>query len=166
MDTSGIHEIGLDFCNCATAQPHFVQLLQHGWFPATVSSPKSAATFRVLKQFHLLSFESKASAFEFYCAIARETDNTGTKRRRVGVFLTPIWRYRCLTLVILAGSVSIISMYDQRISAHQDVEAIWEGPQSIWSFGNTSWRVCSFVPSLPPARNELARRVANCTRGD
>jgi len=78
LDITGIHEVGLDFCNCETAQPHFIQLLWFHWFPGSTKNPCTAATFRLLKHFQLLSFESKASAFEFYSALARETENTGT----------------------------------------------------------------------------------------
>ncbi|KAJ7116908.1 hypothetical protein C8R44DRAFT_879439 [Mycena epipterygia] len=44
---------------------------------ATTMNPRSAASFNVLRRFHLLSFESKCSAYEFYYSLARETDNTG-----------------------------------------------------------------------------------------
>jgi hypothetical protein len=53
------------------------------WFPATVLQPKSAATFNVLEFFHLLTFESKASGFEFYHTISRLTDNTGVHHVKV-----------------------------------------------------------------------------------
>ena len=82
-DTNGIHEVGLDFCDCGTPQPWFVQLLRFRWWPATTSNPKSAATFRVLKHFQLLSFESKTSAFKFYNTLARATDNTGLRTPKV-----------------------------------------------------------------------------------
>ncbi|KAG1884769.1 hypothetical protein F4604DRAFT_1878698 [Suillus subluteus] len=77
VDTHGIHEVSLDFCNCATAQSHIQQLLQISWFPSTTSDPKTAATFHILEHYHLLSFESKVSAFEFYNALSRMSDNTG-----------------------------------------------------------------------------------------
>ncbi|KAG0693373.1 hypothetical protein DFH29DRAFT_985500 [Suillus ampliporus] len=70
VDTHGIHKVSLDFCNCATAQSHIQQLLQ-------ISYPKTTATFRILEHYHLLSFESKVSAFEFYNALSRMSDNTG-----------------------------------------------------------------------------------------
>lgn len=54
------------------------QLLRARLYPATISQPKTAATFDVLKTFQLLSFMSKVSAYEFYHSLARLTDNTGT----------------------------------------------------------------------------------------
>ncbi|KAG1779371.1 hypothetical protein EV702DRAFT_966199, partial [Suillus placidus] len=77
IDTNGIHEIGLDFCGCETAQMHTKQLLHTAWFPATTTDPRTAATFQILEQYHILSFESKCSSYEFYHTIARLSDNTG-----------------------------------------------------------------------------------------
>lgn len=77
VDSGGIHEIGLDFCGCETAQTRVKQLLRARLFPATVRDPRTAATFGVLEQFHLLSLESKVSAYEFYHALKRRSDNTG-----------------------------------------------------------------------------------------
>jgi hypothetical protein len=58
-------------------QTHTKQLLRERLFPATTTDPKTAATFSVLEQFHLLSFESKVSAFEFYQGLSRLSDNVG-----------------------------------------------------------------------------------------
>ncbi|KAG1809744.1 hypothetical protein EV424DRAFT_1473851 [Suillus variegatus] len=58
LDISGIHSVTLLFCNCATANTHTVQLL------------------RTLLMY---TFESKGSAFEYWQALFRLTDNTGTK---------------------------------------------------------------------------------------
>ena len=77
VDQTGVHEIGLDFCGCETAQHHVIQLLRKRWFPSTSKAPRTAATFRVLEFFQLLTFESKASVFEFYNTLTRWTDNTG-----------------------------------------------------------------------------------------
>lgn len=76
IDTTGIHTISLDFCNCEQAPSHFQQLLRFAWFPATTSRPRTAATFRVLELFQLLSLESKISTNEFYNSLSRLMDNT------------------------------------------------------------------------------------------
>jgi hypothetical protein len=83
LDTHGIHAVGVDYCGCETAQKQHVQLLRQRWFPATVASPKTAATFRVLEHFHYLNFESKVSAFEFYRGLMREMNNTGLNEPKV-----------------------------------------------------------------------------------
>jgi CxC2 like cysteine cluster associated with KDZ transposases len=83
LDINGIHEVGVDFCGCESSKPHFVQLLQYRWFPASVDRPKTAATLGALKFFQLLNFESKVSSFEFHSTLARLTDNTGTAAHKV-----------------------------------------------------------------------------------
>ncbi|KIK78631.1 hypothetical protein PAXRUDRAFT_36597 [Paxillus rubicundulus Ve08.2h10] len=69
IESNSIHDIGLIFCGCETAQSHIKQLL--------LCDPHTAATFGVLKQFHLLSFKSKISTYEFYHALKCCSDNTG-----------------------------------------------------------------------------------------
>lgn len=86
IDTHGIHEVSLDFCNCATAESHVQQLLRISWFPSTTSDPKTAATFRVLEQYHILSFESKVSMYEFYNALRRMSNNTGLVPVKVNLY--------------------------------------------------------------------------------
>ncbi|KAH7905178.1 hypothetical protein BJ138DRAFT_1231765, partial [Hygrophoropsis aurantiaca] len=105
IDSNGIHEVGLDFCNCETAVEYTKQLLRMSWFPATSIDPKSAATFRVLEGFHLLSFESKASSYEFYHALARLTENTGLSplKDRYEAFLRMIREWRHLKMLKRAG---------------------------------------------------------------
>ncbi|KAG1892033.1 hypothetical protein F4604DRAFT_1875514 [Suillus subluteus] len=105
VDVHGIHEIGLDFCGCETAQIHYKQLIHARWFPATATNPQTAATFSLMEFFHLLTFESKVSAYEFYHAIARRTDNTGTTpiRDRYAAFMGMIRQWRNLKVLKQAG---------------------------------------------------------------
>ncbi|KAG1845844.1 hypothetical protein F4604DRAFT_1688611 [Suillus subluteus] len=77
IDYNGIYEVGLDFCGCASAQPHIIQLLCVPLFPATTVDPKTAVMFWALEYFQMLSFESKVSVFKFYKTAAHLTDNTG-----------------------------------------------------------------------------------------
>ncbi|KAF7345236.1 CxC2 domain-containing protein [Mycena sanguinolenta] len=76
VDSNAIHEVALDFCTCGKVQSPATQLLRIRLYPATTLQPSSAATFRVLRQFHKQSFESKCSAYEFYNALTRQTNNT------------------------------------------------------------------------------------------
>ncbi|KAJ7478933.1 hypothetical protein FB451DRAFT_1032097 [Mycena latifolia] len=66
IDTYGVHEVGLDYCGCGASGLPTVQLLRAQLYPATTTNPRSAATFAVLNRYHLLSFESKCSVYEFY----------------------------------------------------------------------------------------------------
>lgn len=82
-----IDEVALDYCNCGMAQPRTVQLLRARLYPATETSPRTAATFAVLNRFDHMTLESKCSAYEFYNSLARETDNTGLEPSRVRFLL-------------------------------------------------------------------------------
>ncbi|KAG2337207.1 hypothetical protein BDR05DRAFT_895604, partial [Suillus weaverae] len=100
IDAHRIHEVGLDFCRCETAASHYKQLLHVCWFPATSTDPRTAATFSILKFFHLLSFESKVSMYEFYYMLPHITDNTGIQLIRV----CSIYVQRSV-LMLLSGSL-------------------------------------------------------------
>lgn len=87
LDITGIHEVGLDFCDCETKRPRHIQLLRSQLFPGTGANPRSAVTFRALKFFQILSFESKGSHEEFYNTIVSITGNVDTKAARVSALL-------------------------------------------------------------------------------
>ncbi|KAG2107222.1 uncharacterized protein F5147DRAFT_746023 [Suillus discolor] len=105
IDTNGIHEIGLDFCGCETAQTHTRQLLRTAWFPATTTDPHTATTFQILEQYHILSFKSKCSGYEFYHAVARLSDNTGLhpQKDRYEAFMRMVCEWRHLKMLKQAG---------------------------------------------------------------
>ncbi|KAG2138229.1 hypothetical protein BD769DRAFT_1626642 [Suillus cothurnatus] len=105
MDSYSIHEVLLDFCDCVEAESHTQQLLRIAWFPSTTADPKTAATFRLLEEFHLLSFESKVSAYEFYSALARRTNNTGLApvKDRYESFMRMIREWRHLKMLKRSG---------------------------------------------------------------
>jgi hypothetical protein len=87
IDINGIHQVGLDYCSCTIALGRVDQILQARWYPATTVNPQCAATFNVLEYFQLLTFESKASVFQYYHSLDRRTDNTGVVEVPVRVFL-------------------------------------------------------------------------------
>jgi len=78
IHTNGIHTVSVDFCACETAPAVVEQLLRSRLFPSKSKSPRSAATFEVLRQFQIISFESKVTAFEFYNALSRLTNNVAS----------------------------------------------------------------------------------------
>ncbi|KAF8835627.1 hypothetical protein BDN67DRAFT_992388 [Paxillus ammoniavirescens] len=84
INMNGIHKIALDYCACERAQIHHKQLLHLCWFPATT----------ILKNFHLLSLESKVSAYEYYHSFACLTDNTGLSDiRLMFMHISCKWRH-------------------------------------------------------------------------
>lgn len=77
IDCKGLHDVDVHFCNCGKGPSFSVQLLRIKWLPSTGKRPRTAATFNVMRQYHLLSLESKCSMGEFYNSLARLTNNTG-----------------------------------------------------------------------------------------
>ncbi|KAF8950380.1 hypothetical protein BDZ97DRAFT_1688116, partial [Flammula alnicola] len=105
LDLNGIHTVNVLFCDCEKALPTFIQLLRFGWFPATVGFPRTAVTFRLLRFFQLLSFESKSTVFEFHKTLSRLTDNTGTKRpkNRYATLLRVVREYGHMSMLKRGG---------------------------------------------------------------
>ncbi|KAH0826244.1 hypothetical protein J3R83DRAFT_5708 [Lanmaoa asiatica] len=77
LDTNGIHSVALRFCGCEIADTPVQQLLRCRLFPVSTQQPRTAATFSLLEEFHLLSLESKLSTYQYYNSLARRIDNTG-----------------------------------------------------------------------------------------
>lgn len=127
LDTNGIHDVTLAFCNCETKQPHYIQLLRFGWFPATVAFPRTAFTLRLLKQFQILSFESKLTVYEYHQALQRLTDNTGTSLKRVCTQIPVISTLLIKSIVRLLGSLQPSSARCPRIPSSEDAQALWPG---------------------------------------
>ncbi|KAI6156579.1 hypothetical protein BKA82DRAFT_4325506 [Pisolithus tinctorius] len=101
MHRNGIHIVSLTFCGCETADSYTRQLLRIRWLPATSDKPRTAAMFRVLEDFHLLSLESKLSCYEFYSALSRRSDNTGLNppKARYEQFLRMVRQWRHLKML-------------------------------------------------------------------
>ncbi len=78
IDVDGIHTVRMSFCECTrnVGSERYWQLLQSCLWPATTIYPQTAATFRVLNLFQVLSFMSKVSTYEFYHTLAHLSDNT------------------------------------------------------------------------------------------
>ncbi|KIK60737.1 hypothetical protein GYMLUDRAFT_120723, partial [Collybiopsis luxurians FD-317 M1] len=77
IDTDRIHLAAIRFCRCSHTILDHYQLLCAQLYPATLTAPQTAATFRFLEFFQMLSFMSKVSATEYYSTLERMSDNTG-----------------------------------------------------------------------------------------
>ncbi|KAI0085202.1 hypothetical protein BDY19DRAFT_896968, partial [Irpex rosettiformis] len=79
--TNGFHEVNVGFCGCVTRQegvvPDWVQLLRHGWYPASRERVVTAFTIHVLEVFHELNLQSKISLHDYHKTLNRITDNSG-----------------------------------------------------------------------------------------
>lgn len=113
LHTNGIHDAALNFCACTTAQTDTIQLLRAGLYPATTQSPETAASIVALEFYHILTFESKASAFEYHNTLSRLTDNTGTVNIPVCLYLCQL---QYTILITSLGSIRRVSAYDETMA--------------------------------------------------
>lgn len=70
----------LAYCNCPgrrAAGEWRQQLLRRRWFPATHLDPKTAATYRVLNTFHVLTLQGKVTTYDFYAGLEKLSNNMG-----------------------------------------------------------------------------------------
>ncbi|KAG1737598.1 hypothetical protein EDD22DRAFT_852172 [Suillus occidentalis] len=75
--TPGDNPMALWLQECQTYVNEFIRLKGRGQGThMQLTDPRTVATFAVLELFHILSFESKISAYEFYHGLAWQTDNT------------------------------------------------------------------------------------------
>ncbi|KAL0571368.1 hypothetical protein V5O48_010593 [Marasmius crinis-equi] len=75
-----IQEVSVRFCTCQRREvvgEFYQQLLRRSLFPATISNPHTAFTFRTLRHFHTLTLTSKVMMYDFYNAAERSTDGSG-----------------------------------------------------------------------------------------
>ncbi|EIW75289.1 hypothetical protein CONPUDRAFT_66284, partial [Coniophora puteana RWD-64-598 SS2] len=106
IDTTGTHEIVVDFCGCPSSPSDRVtKFLRSRLFPATTSEPQTAVTFRLLEFYHILAFESKASAYEVYHTLVRLTDNCGSGNvsDRYRAFMRVAREWACLKMLKRSG---------------------------------------------------------------
>ncbi|KAF7326221.1 CxC2 domain-containing protein [Mycena kentingensis (nom. inval.)] len=105
LHLNGIHSVNVDFCGCHLRQDAFyIQLLRHGWYPATTTSPRTVATFQMLDTFHALSLKAKITAYDFYGTLEHLTDGSGVKPpERYKALLRTIRQWRHLHGLKRAG---------------------------------------------------------------
>jgi len=121
VDTNGIHNTKIRFCECSSTSPDQVeQLMSLGLFPATLKQPRMAFTFRVLRQAHLMNLESKAAMYDFVGTLRRLTDNAFAQETSV--------RHGSLLLedkliYIVLGPVPSISICDANLACPSSTEA-------------------------------------------
>ncbi|EPS97785.1 hypothetical protein FOMPIDRAFT_1078663, partial [Fomitopsis schrenkii] len=77
--TNGIHRVPIHQCWCPHQPDTVSQLLRAGLFPATLERPESAFTFDLLRQWDIHFLSSKKGAYDYFEALRRLTDNSGTK---------------------------------------------------------------------------------------
>ncbi|KAI1790343.1 hypothetical protein LXA43DRAFT_1095489 [Ganoderma leucocontextum] len=74
IDIEGVHELPFTFCACPNAARDDIQLLDLGYYPASVQQPKTVFTIRVLDDFLLSNKECKTAARNYYNKLRRTTN--------------------------------------------------------------------------------------------
>ncbi|KAI0038755.1 hypothetical protein FA95DRAFT_1505108, partial [Auriscalpium vulgare] len=70
---NGVHQIGVAWCHCPSAQQRDLQLMDIGLFPASYKQPQTAFTMEVLEGFTLDVLECKTTASQYYSKLRRAT---------------------------------------------------------------------------------------------
>jgi hypothetical protein len=76
VNTNGIQISCIEYCYCLSSASKPLQLIATGLFPATMEQPDTAFTFEVLNDFHIHTLTSKKSAYDYFTALKKHTDNT------------------------------------------------------------------------------------------
>ncbi|KAF7301155.1 CxC2 domain-containing protein [Mycena indigotica] len=81
IDMNGIYNVDVQYCDCnnTNGTDTVEQLLRNCWYPATVVSPATCATFAVLEHFRLLRALGNVTTHDFICALERQQDPTQTE---------------------------------------------------------------------------------------
>jgi hypothetical protein len=79
LENNGIHELAVDFCGCMGATPVLDQLINIGWFPATVKEPETCATLSLLRCFHTLNLQGRVPVYDFYNTLEVLSDRAGMR---------------------------------------------------------------------------------------
>ncbi|KAJ7336983.1 hypothetical protein DFH08DRAFT_964940 [Mycena albidolilacea] len=105
--SNGFHHVLVDFCECrrSGSQLHWEQLLSYGWYPATPDNPQSAVTIATLRLFHSISLQGKTTVYHYFNALAKITNNIGSKtfKRRYQLALRIVHQWRNLRALKRGG---------------------------------------------------------------
>ncbi|TRM55184.1 hypothetical protein BD626DRAFT_579197 [Schizophyllum amplum] len=100
VHVNGLHTCSVDFCACTNglcAGDDIDQLLRRGLFPATTRDPQTCFTFELLKHYTALSLQGKTTQYDYYTALEKLTDVTGTTpvKDRYSAFCrcARVWRF-------------------------------------------------------------------------
>ncbi|KAF7362033.1 CxC2 domain-containing protein [Mycena venus] len=97
LDNNGIHTLKVDFCGCIGSPSVLDQLMNIGWFPATVKDLETCATIGLLHRFHTLNLQGRVPAYDFYNALEVLSDRAGLKdvpdRREQFMLMTREYQY-------------------------------------------------------------------------
>lgn len=96
LDNNGIHEVDIDFCGCPGGVSEVDQLLNVGWYAATTTNTRTAATLGLLRRFHTLNLQARLPAYDFYNALV-------LLRNGSGLHPPPVREFICSCLQLTKG---------------------------------------------------------------
>ncbi|KAK7028192.1 hypothetical protein VNI00_014882 [Paramarasmius palmivorus] len=108
IHTNGFHRVAVNYCSCYMTldQSHpRQQLIRYEWYPATHSAPQTCFTFRLLENFHAMTLLGKISAYDYYRALEKLTDDCGRLqfKNRYRSFRRAARQYRHLKMLKRGG---------------------------------------------------------------
>lgn len=155
FDLNGVHRIVIQFCHCSPDPvSHDIQLLRSRWFPATVYRPSTSFSFQLLDFFHKLQDQNKCNSYDFYHTIMQRTDNAELDPEIVSVVHYPFEDDTYTCAVPLQRTLFCLSFLD----SPQNFEERWSWSPIRWHRLCAGRESFSFVPGVPPARQEYNYR--------
>ncbi|KAI0070519.1 hypothetical protein K474DRAFT_1713270 [Panus rudis PR-1116 ss-1] len=108
IDTNGFHPTEILFCECDQAclsGGRIQQLLRAKLYPATIMDPSTCCTFRLLEHFHMMTLQSKTTAYDYYQTLQMLTDSSGLGQtfNRLHAFMHMVREWRNLKVLKRAG---------------------------------------------------------------
>ena len=98
INTNGIHEVAINFCQC-NATKHNIQLLMLGWWLVMPLNPKTCATTNCLKQFQFLNLQGKLTLYSYYKSLHYLSDKTELNEIPVSIAMVFLYLHIEFTLI-------------------------------------------------------------------
>ncbi|KAK7023428.1 hypothetical protein VNI00_016734, partial [Paramarasmius palmivorus] len=104
LDVNGIHTLDIAFCGCSDVERRN-QLLEFGMWPTSYKEPQSAATFNLLRNFHIMNLKGHIPPTDYYHALTQMSNGDGLSPPpdRLAQFRTVIQEWRHIKMGKCAG---------------------------------------------------------------
>ena len=107
-DRTSIHETKILFCDCVGGGHPTDQLMSAAIFPGSMGSPITGFTFNLLKDFHLQALTSKKTAYDFFAALQRRSNNADPTKVPVREPVPLIGRHGPTNLMLTESLSSVL----------------------------------------------------------
>ncbi|KAF7335067.1 CxC2 domain-containing protein [Mycena venus] len=180
-DVTGVHEISVDLCGCpqdlldraSPAVDRRIQCLRACWWPATVSEPRTCATFRVLQLFQILNCLGKLSAYDFLRGLEKITNHDGLDkppdRRKPFMFIVRQWReikrHKRAKRGHCEGGIAATKQGELAIQCRACPQVGWNLPEG-WENIDPFYRYIYFLFLAQDANFRLSNRTVSSEAAD